>query len=84
MPDTGNTFAKPVPLLPVDKAQDRPLFMVLAILAFLATLALLGIKTGLMRVQNGHRNSHIQPVFRSSQNPAMISRHWLKKPGRCY
>lgn len=47
MPDTGNTFAKPVPLLPADKAQDRPLFMVLAILAFLATLALLGIKTGI-------------------------------------
>jgi len=36
---------QPKPLLPKDKAGDRPLFMVMAILAFLATLTLLAVKT---------------------------------------
>ena len=36
---------QPTPLLPKDKNGDRPLFMVMAVLAFLATLTLLAVKT---------------------------------------
>lgn len=36
--------AKPQPLLPADRTKDNPLFIVLAILAFLATLSLLSVK----------------------------------------
>ena len=36
---------QPRPLLPKDKNGDRPLFMVMAVLAFLATLTLLAVKT---------------------------------------
>ncbi|PHR61629.1 MAG: hypothetical protein COA43_02545 [Robiginitomaculum sp.] len=36
-------LAKPQPILPIDKPKDSPLFVVLAILAFLATLTLLSL-----------------------------------------
>ena len=45
----GNRAAfstKPQPLLPYSKKNDRPLFMVLVILAFLATLTLLAVASG--------------------------------------
>ena len=41
----NNTWIKLEPLLPADRITDRPLFMILAILAFLATLTLLSVKT---------------------------------------
>jgi len=44
---TANTQAmKTQPILPYDKKNDRPLFMVLVILAFLATLTLLATASG--------------------------------------
>ena len=45
MSETGNIWDKPQPLLPAKSPQDRPMFIILMILAFLATLSLLSIKS---------------------------------------
>lgn len=53
---TQDLTAKAEPLLPYNKKDDRPLFMVLVILAFLATLTLLAVASGYRAAAGWHDN----------------------------
>lgn len=53
---TQDLTAKAQPLLPYNKKDDRPLFMVLVILAFLATLTLLTVACGYRAAAGWHNN----------------------------
>ena len=56
MPQQLNITAKPQPLLATNNKDDRPLFMVLVILSFLATLTLLAVASGYRAAAGWHDN----------------------------
>ena len=56
MPKPATEFAKPGPLLPKNAKQDRPLSIVLCIFAFLATITLLSVYSGLYAADRWQSN----------------------------